>query len=110
MRRLLAVLFGAMLGGGLVFAAFEYHLVRTDETYHLVPKKQAGLTDAYVDIRDWPASEWNEHTTLAEDLIAAGHGDLVGGSIASGLLDDIIAPFQQDASEATQRWWDSEPE
>jgi hypothetical protein len=107
MRRILAMLFGVMLGGGLVFAAFEYHLVRADKTFHLVPKKQAGLVDAYVDIRDWSASQWKDHAVLAENLIADGHGDLVGGSIAGGLLDDFIAPFQQNASESTQRWWNS---
>ncbi len=107
MRRLFAVLFGVMLGGGLVYAAFEYHLVRTEERFFVIPKKQAGLVDAYVDIRDWSASQWRDHPVLAENLIADGHGDLVTGSIAGGLFDDFISPLQKNASEASKRWWNS---
>ncbi len=110
MRRLFTVLFGVVLGGGLVYVAFEYHLVRTDENMFLVPKKHADLADPYVDIRDWSASQWKDHPVLAENLIADGHANLVGGSIAGGLMEEFVAPFMKEPKESSGNWWKPNPE
>lgn len=77
MRRLLAMSFGVLVGGGIVFAAFQYHVVRTTDKFLFVARRQAAWRDAYVDIRTWTPREWTEHSELAKDLIAAGQGSLV---------------------------------
>ncbi|HLJ12282.1 MAG TPA: hypothetical protein VKU82_13895, partial [Planctomycetaceae bacterium] len=64
MRRLVAVLLGAAIGGGIVFAAFQYHLVRTDKRLLIVSRQRADWHDAYVDIRGWTHREWNAHRDL----------------------------------------------
>ncbi len=107
MRRLIAIMTGMLLGGVLVYVAFEYHVVRTDKTVYLIPKRSAGLTDAYVDIRDWTASQWKDHPVLVENMIADGHGELVGGSFAGGLLNEFVAPFTQDGQSTKRPWWRS---
>ena len=98
MRRLIALLLGAAIGGGGVFAAFYYHLVRTDKTWLIVPKQRLDWHDAYVDIRGWSHREWTAHGELSRDLIVMGRGDLVGRSVADqlfrGLFDAFRAPSQ----------------
>lgn len=96
MRRLLTYLLAMVAGGGIVFAAFEYHIVRTDEQVLLVAKKQADWRDAYVDIRGWTGRDWTDHPNLVKDLTAAGHGNLIIGSGAGelfrGLFDSSGTP------------------
>jgi hypothetical protein len=81
MRRLIAMLFGVAIGGGLVFASFYYHLVRSEKNWLLVRKQHADWHDAYVDIRGWTSHEWSSHPELARNLVAMGRGDLVRRSI-----------------------------
>lgn len=94
MRKLLAALFCMMLGGGLVYLAFQYHLVRADDEYALVPKVSAGLTDTYADVRSWDAAEWQRHPALVRALVKQGRGDLVVAPAARGLLNDLLRPFR----------------
>ena len=64
MRRLTTLLFGMALGGGLVFSAHHYHLVRTGKQFLLIPKIGVSLVDPYVDVRDWHLDDWEEHPEL----------------------------------------------
>lgn len=90
MRRVLTYMLAIVAGGGFVFAAFEYHVVRTDGRVLLVSKKPADWRDAYIDVRGWTAREWAEHPNLARNLTAAGHGDVVIGSGARELLRGLF--------------------
>jgi hypothetical protein len=94
MRKLLAALFCMMLGGGFVYLAFQYHLVRAADEYALVPKSSAGLVDTYVDVRSWDAAEWRRHPALVRALVKQGRSDLVVAPTARGLLDDLLRPFR----------------
>ena len=78
MRRLIAIVFGMLLGGAIVFVAFKYHVVRAAEKEFLfVPKQQASLVDAYVDIRQWDATQWDKHPELVAALTRYGRPELV---------------------------------
>ena len=92
-RRLTGVLLGVILGGGIVFCAFQFHLVRTVDTWLFVPKPQASLGDAYVDIRNWTAVDWTEHPAFARALMEHGRGDLVQRSVSQGLFQDLFRQF-----------------
>ncbi|MBS0263168.1 MAG: hypothetical protein JSS02_14585 [Planctomycetes bacterium] len=95
MRRLIAMLIGIAIGGGLVFASFNFHLVRTDKSWLLVRKKQADWHDAYVDIRGWSSREWGEHKALSDNLVAMGRGDLVQRSLADKLFRGFLDSFRE---------------
>ena len=95
MRRLIALLLGAAIGGGGVFAAFYYHLVRTDKTWLIVPKQRLDWHDAYVDIRGWSPREFSTHRDLSHNLIAMGRGDLVGRSVADQLFRGLFDSFRE---------------
>ena len=77
MRRLTTLLFGMALGGGLVFSAHHYHLVRTGKQFLLIPKIEVSLVDPYVDVRDWHLDDWEEHPELLAAMKDQGHGDLL---------------------------------
>lgn len=95
MRRLLAVAIGALLGGGVVFAAFQYHIVRTDDRFLLVGKQQATWHDAYVDIRGWTARDWNGHRELGRNLVAAGHSQVVTRSTTETFFKDLFGGLRE---------------
>jgi hypothetical protein len=96
MRRMIALLAGISLGIGGTFAAFQYHLVRTDKNFLVVRRQRADWHDTYADIRGWTAHEWGNHRELSGDLIAAGRGDLVtrptAGDLFRGLFDSFREP------------------
>ena len=94
MRKLLAALLCMALGGGLVYAAFQYHLVQAPDEYVLVPKISAGLADTYVDVRAWNATEWQRHPGLVRALLKKGRADLIAVPSARGLLQDLLRPFR----------------
>lgn len=97
MRRLIALLAGVAVGGGGVFAAFQYHLVRTDKSFLVVRRQRADWHDAYVDIRGWSYREWGNHHELSNDLTAAGRGDLVTRSIGDRLFRGLFDSFREPA-------------
>lgn len=96
MRRIFTLCFGVVLGCGLMYMGFQYHLVRTSDEYLLVPKKQTALRDAYVDVRGWTHNDWKEHQELVRDLSAAGHGRIVSSSVAEDFIHDILGSFRGD--------------
>jgi hypothetical protein len=95
MRRLIALIVGAAIGGGCVFAAFYFHIVRTDKTFLLVRKQRTDWHDAYVDIRGWSSREWSAHRDLSTDLTAMGRGDLVGRSVGDQLFRGLFDSFHE---------------
>ncbi len=98
MRRLFALLFGMVLGGAAMYVGFKYHVVRVGEKKFLfVPKQQAELKDAYVDIRNWDSKEWKKHPELIEALRRYGRADLV----------KLPEPDFNWMEELWKKWWKS---
>jgi len=89
-RGVLLVLFGMLLGGGTVFAAFRWHFVRADDGWHVVTNRHSSIGDCYADVRDWTATEWTDHPQLATALVDAGKGDIVMQTSANGLIDRFM--------------------
>ena len=100
MRKLLAALFCMMLGGGLVFFVFQYHVVRAADEVVLVPKLSASLSDTYVDVREWSALEWQRHPALVRALWKEGRTDLIVAPSARGLLQDLFRTFRSVERES----------
>lgn len=89
MGRLGAFLLGVAVGAGLVFGSLKYHVLRAHDGLHVVPKVAATFEDAYVDIRQFGPSDWNDHRTLAAALIKANQEDLIGETAAYSLRDSL---------------------
>lgn len=91
MKRGLALfLFGLVVGGGTMFAAFRWHFVQADDGWHVVRNTGSTMTSCYADVRDWTAGDWSEHPELATALVDAGRGDIVVRTSANGVLDRFL--------------------
>jgi hypothetical protein len=98
MRRLMALMFGVVIGAATVYTAFQYHVVRSDQRVLLVPKQRADWHEAYVDIRPWTFREWDEHPVFAQNMVVSGHGDLVIRSATDGLFRGFFDSFRDRGS------------
>lgn len=87
MPRALLGFFGVICGMACVFGAFQFHVLKTERSYLLIPKRSAHLGDVYADVRGWQRKDWSEHPGLARDVVAAGHGDLIP---AAGFWENIV--------------------
>lgn len=87
MPRALIGFFGVACGMALVFGAFHFHVVRNERSYLLIPKRHAHLGDIYADVRGWKRRNWAEHPGLAQDVVAAGHNDLIP---SAGFWESIV--------------------
>jgi hypothetical protein len=93
MNRLGAFLLGLLLGGILMFVGLRYHIVRASDSFHLIPRQGGKVDDLYVDIREFDLKAWNEHRSLAIDIIAAKKEHLIGESTSNSLsrrLNDLL--------------------
>ena len=68
---------GMVVGSVATLAALNFHLIRTTDSWAVVPKRHLALTDTYVDIRDWGLSDWTEHADLVYTLHKNGRQDLI---------------------------------
>lgn len=93
MRRFAGFFIGLILGSGSVFFLYNYHVVRAQEGFILIPKPANSLTDPYCDIREWKGAEWEKHAPLAAALVAHGRSDLVVAPATSEILRDTLKKF-----------------
>lgn len=77
MRRLMSMLFGVALGGLLMFGALQYHVLRTNDGFSYVPKRNATLKDTYLDVREWSALDWSNHPDLIISMMQNGRKDVL---------------------------------
>jgi hypothetical protein len=88
MRKLLLFVMGMFVGAGLMTFAFKYHVMYSKDGLVLIPKSQAGLSDLYVDVRNWKPSDWQGHPDFVRSLVSHGRSDLIAAP-ANDLLHDL---------------------
>ncbi|MDA7950215.1 MAG: hypothetical protein MPJ24_01915, partial [Pirellulaceae bacterium] len=83
----------------LMFGSINYHVVRAEDGFHLIPKMAAKFEDAYVDIREFDVENWQKHPSLVAAIIKADKKDLLNDSVSetlkssvSGFLDQFKEP------------------
>lgn len=109
MRRLFALVFGALLGAAAMFIAFKFHVVRTKDDWVFVPKPSASLVDAYSDVREWDTAEWTKHPQLVKALVLTGRADLVRKAVTKRWMDKVFGErdaSQDDRDDTTFDWPD----
>ena len=77
------LIFGLCVGGVIMFGAMKYHLLNTDQGYRLIPKRNATLAEAYLDVRQWGAAEWAQHPDLIWALSQSGDSNILRDSRAA---------------------------
>lgn len=77
MRRMYGFVFGIGLGALACLGAMNFHVVRAQDGFHLVQKQHARLGQAYVDTRQFNATDWTEYPELVASLRADNEQGLV---------------------------------
>ena len=100
MKTIIRMIFCALLLTGWGLAGLSLHVVRTNDQIPitLVPKDQLGITDTYVDTRNWTMDDVAQHPALVEKLVHSGKADV---------LKHVVSDPKQDVatqlSEALQK-------
>ena len=68
MNRFSVFIIGTIFGAILMFAGLKYAIVRAGDGHHVIGKSTATLGSAYVDIREYSASDWKDNISLATDI------------------------------------------
>lgn len=89
MRRLFWLFIGVVIGGAAILTAFNFHILKTDKGFEMVPKESLGLSDSYVDIRKFSAADWANHKQLAADMVAAEKAHLIGDAAQQSIGDEL---------------------
>jgi hypothetical protein len=89
MRRLFWLFMGLVIGGAGILTAINFHVVKADTGFDLVPKQSLGLSDAYVDIRKFGPTDWISHKQLAADIVAAKQQHLIGDAAKETLGEEL---------------------
>lgn len=93
MRHLMTFLMGMVAGALLLYAALQYHVVRSDSGYHLIAKVESELAATYVDIRGFTISDWAQYPSLVAAMMNADRRDLMetaaGDALRTG-LDNVL--------------------
>ena len=89
MGRLTFMFAGFIVGAGTIFSAFNYHLLRTSTGFQLCPRRSQSLSETYVDIRQFTATDWASHPTLSADIVAAEKQHLMGQSPTTAIENGV---------------------
>lgn len=77
MSRLSTFVFGVVVGAVGVVVSENYYVVRSKESFHLVPKVAARLEVPYRDIRQYTVEDWQNNQPLALAIIKSQKQDLM---------------------------------
>lgn len=89
MNRLTVFLMGVVVGAVGLFVSENYYIVRSKESFHLVPKVAAKLEIPYRDIRSYTPGDWQNNTSLAVAIVRSKKEDLLIESGLSGLQGQL---------------------
>lgn len=75
----------------------NFHVIRAQDGFHLIPKVNARLSNTYADIRGYQVADWAAHGELAAALVKANRGDLLEGALNDTIskgIDRLMNPQQ----------------
>jgi len=83
-------LIGAALGASAMFFSLQFHVLRTDSGFKVIPRTpQQSLGLTWSDIRGWSADRWQDRPELARAILANGSGELIADSVAGSLRETL---------------------
>jgi len=94
MGRLPSFVAGLIVGGALAVGSLKFHVVRAYDGFHLVPKLTAQFSDAYIDIRSFGVSDWDEHPLLAMAIVRADKAYLMNNAASQSLRNAMDGFFE----------------
>ncbi|MCH2212755.1 MAG: hypothetical protein MK110_15735 [Fuerstiella sp.] len=90
MKNLKPFILGSIAGCGMMFVALQYHLVRSQEGFQLIPRApQAALGLAWADVREWDIQKWSDRPELARAAVSHGSSGLISESVAGEIKNSL---------------------
>jgi hypothetical protein len=83
-------LFGALVGGGAVFASLSFHFVQTKDGIQSIPKLTPTFAETYVDVRPFTPVDWQQRKNLTAAVLRANKGAIIG----EGAVDQTVQAVQ----------------
>lgn len=116
MGKLGSFIVGVAVGGVACYTGLKYHVVRAEDGFHFIPKLQAQFDEAYVDIRQFTITDWNEHRGLAVALTQSDKAYLMQDSAnesfrqsVDGVLKGLFPSREPDPPAEGSNPWESLP-
>lgn len=99
MTRITTFFLGILLGAAGLYVTENFYIVRSNKSFHLIPKVSSRLEMPYRDIRHYTPQDWNANSALGlailksqkQDLVVDSSLDQVGNS-----LEDLLNSFGGD--------------
>lgn len=85
MTRITYLFVGMVLGGLLVVGALKYHVLKTNNGFEFVPKREVSFANTYVDIRNFTTSDWTDNAELVRAIVDSDRTDLLESSMRDNL-------------------------
>ncbi len=99
---------GMALGATMMYVGLQYHLLRAEEGFLLVPRApQHSLKEAYANVQTWDAQSWASRPELALAVTEYGRADLIGQGVQEQILKDAqtsFRPRKQQLGRSNGRW------
>lgn len=89
MSRLSYFFLGLVTGALTLYTVINFHVVRARDGYHVVAKQPPRLSEAYVDVRTFGASDWAGRPQLTAALVEANQHQLMGESAAGAVEEGL---------------------
>lgn len=83
MSRLSTFFLGMLAGAATLYISENYYVVRSQESFHLVPKVAAKIEFPYRDIRAYTVEDWKKNVSLGTAIVKANKSDLMVDSLSS---------------------------
>ena len=96
MWRVTWLLGGVVLGAVLTIGAQSYHVIHTKEGLKFVAKRNATLSDTYVDVREWGVTEWSKHPDLMWTLAQNDRKDILNTNVLERDMQGVWQMFDGD--------------
>ena len=74
-----------------MYGGFNYHVLKTDKGFELVPKRTASLADCYVNVSTFTLADWGSHPDLSADVMAAEKSHLLNDTSSNVAAPSITA-------------------
>jgi hypothetical protein len=89
MKTVLRLIFTLLLVLGWGFAVASLHVVRTPDSFTILPKDRLGFFHSYVDIRGWTLEDVQKNPVVTARLLEVGKLELLSHVTQSRNGDDL---------------------
>ncbi len=105
MSRFSSFVLGIFIGAAGLYVAMQYHVVRANDGFHMIPKLAAKLENPYVDIRKFTLEEWQKRQPLALAIMKANQGNLMQDSALGGFKQAAQKTLEQLSTGKSSWSW-----